>query len=326
MSSHFAMSLDMINRHYQEPNRNRYETRQFWEELYPLIAAAGFDHIEVPFEPVWQFGGRSGVPMTSYSIETKYGNSESYRALLASAGIRGVSAVTFTPNLFVRNPHMDFYFGAFGHFATQAIGFARDLGADILVLSPSAYAGRLFHYHPGLKEDAGDFIVRTLTLFTELAEKAKDEGVKLGLRPEYWSILPVSTVVDFCRQQDNVELVVNTAHIALSGSDPSAFLNANLDITAYVQLSDTKLEDSSTFARAPNPEFPPQQATQVFCDAGQGRVPVNDILERVSGSLPPEKVCFSNHHTRDPMRAMLRNRALINQHCSQTPLSDVVEA
>ena len=35
MSSHFAMSLDMINRHYQEPNRNRYETRQFWEELYP---------------------------------------------------------------------------------------------------------------------------------------------------------------------------------------------------------------------------------------------------------------------------------------------------
>ena len=150
--------------------------------------------------------------------------------------------------------------------------------------------------------------------------------MKLGLRPEYWSILPVSTVVDFCRQQDNVELVVNTAHIALSGSDPSAFLNANLDITAYVQLSDTKLEDSSTFARAPNPEFPPQQATQVFCDAGQGRVPVNDILERVSGSLPPEKVCFSNHHTRDPMRAMLRNRALINQHCSQTPLSDVVEA
>ena len=187
--------------------------------------------------------------MTPYSIETKYGNSESYRELLASAGIRGVSAVTFTPNLFVRNPHMDFYFGAFGHFATQAIGFARDLGADLLVLSPSAYAGRLFHYHPGLKDDAGDFIVRTLTLFTELAAKAKDEGVKLGLRPEYWSILPVNTVVDFCRQQDNVELVVNTAHIALSGSDPAAFLNTNIDITAYVQLSDTKLEDSNTFEK-----------------------------------------------------------------------------
>ena len=59
----FAISLDLINRHCQEPNRNRYESRYFWEELYPLIATAGFRSIEIPYEPVWQFGGRSGVPM-----------------------------------------------------------------------------------------------------------------------------------------------------------------------------------------------------------------------------------------------------------------------
>ena len=48
MSSHYAMSLDMINRHYQEPNRNRYETRQFWEELYPL-ALCGLSIIFINF-------------------------------------------------------------------------------------------------------------------------------------------------------------------------------------------------------------------------------------------------------------------------------------
>ncbi len=67
-----AISLDLINRHYQEPNRNRYESRYFWEELYTLIAASGFSAIEIPYEPVWQFGGRSGVPFNRYCVNTKY--------------------------------------------------------------------------------------------------------------------------------------------------------------------------------------------------------------------------------------------------------------
>lgn len=58
-----AISLDLINRHNQEPNRNRYESRYFWEELYQLVAASGFTGIELPYEPVWQLGGRSGVPL-----------------------------------------------------------------------------------------------------------------------------------------------------------------------------------------------------------------------------------------------------------------------
>lgn len=47
-SDQFAISLDLINRHYQEPNRNRYESKYFWEELYPLIGAAGFRSVEIP--------------------------------------------------------------------------------------------------------------------------------------------------------------------------------------------------------------------------------------------------------------------------------------
>eukprot|EP00456_Euglypha_rotunda_P057225 TRINITY_DN4723_c1_g1_i6.p1 TRINITY_DN4723_c1_g1~~TRINITY_DN4723_c1_g1_i6.p1 ORF type:complete len:128 (-),score=13.90 TRINITY_DN4723_c1_g1_i6:39-422(-) len=86
-SDNIAISLDLINRHYQEPNRNRYESRYFWEELYTLIAASGFSAIEIPYEPVWQFGGRSGVPFNRYCVTTKYGDATHYRALLTASGI-----------------------------------------------------------------------------------------------------------------------------------------------------------------------------------------------------------------------------------------------
>lgn len=91
-AENIAISLDLINRHYQEPNRNRYESRYFWEELYGLIAASGFSTIEIPYEPVWQFGGRSGVPFNRYCINTKYGDAAHYRALLAASGISRVNA------------------------------------------------------------------------------------------------------------------------------------------------------------------------------------------------------------------------------------------
>ena len=89
-----AISLDLINRHYQEPNRNRYESRYFWEELYKLIAASGFSKIEIPYEPVWQFGGRSGVPLNRYCVNTKYGSGAKYRELLDASGIDRVTGVT----------------------------------------------------------------------------------------------------------------------------------------------------------------------------------------------------------------------------------------
>lgn len=113
-----AISLDLINRHYQEPNRNRFESRYFWEEIYPLLATSGFRAIEIPYEPVWQFGGRSGVPLNRYCVNTKYGAAAQYREKLAACGIERVSGVTFDPNLFMRNENLDFFFGASGHFAS----------------------------------------------------------------------------------------------------------------------------------------------------------------------------------------------------------------
>lgn len=310
----FAVSLDMINRHYSEPNRNRYESKYYWEELYTLINAAGFTRIELPFEPVWQFGGRSGVPMTPYCINTKYGDLAAYRAFLKASGIEAVTAVTFDPSLFARNNQLGFYFGATKHFALQAIEFAAGLGAKFLVLSPSAGMGRLAHYHPELATDHTAFMQQLSSIVRDIATTATSKGVKVLLKPEYWSVLSVNETVELVKSMpEYLGLACNTAHLQLAEIDISRFLEDTQPFIEYVQLSDTQLSSAATFKADANPAFPSHAAAQVFCDVGTGTLPLSNILHQLAALQYAGDLVLCNHQTRDPNRALLRNRRFINQ-------------
>lgn len=312
-SDQLAISLDLINRHYQEPNRNRYESRYFWEELYPLIGAAGFRSIEIPYEPVWQFGGRSGVPMNRYCINTKYKNADNYRAALTKGDIDRVTGVTFDPNLFMRNANLDFYFGATGHFAGEALAHAADLKADYFAISPSAYYGRIAHYHPDLEDSLASFTDRVADLIEGLAAKARAAGVALVLRNEYWSVFRGERILSLLeRLPDDVKLDVDTASLTIAGVDPVAFITAQQDRIGCVHLTDTTFVDTDGTWKTPNPEFPEHRATQVFRDPGTGTVDLPAIvglLDRVGYAGP---IVCSARQTRDPFRALLRTRALLN--------------
>lgn len=309
-----AISLDLINRHYQEPNRNRYESKYFWEELYPLIRASGFRSIEIPYEPVWQFGGRSGVPMNRYCINTKYESAANYRATLAEAGIDHVAGVTFDPNLFMRNGNLDFFFGATGHFAGEALAHAADLGADYFAISPSPYYGRALHYHPDLDAKMDTVIERATGLLRGLAEKATASGVTLVLRNEYWSLFRGERILALLDAlPDSVKLDVDTASLTIAGIPPAAFISAHQDRVGCVHLTDTSFVDTAETWKTPNPEFPEHRASQVFRDPGTGTVDLPGIaalLDRVGYTGP---VVCSARQTRDPFRALLRTRAFLNQ-------------
>ena len=312
-SDRFAIGLDLVNRHYQEPNRNRYESRYFWEELYPLIGAAGFRSIESPYEPVWQFGGRSGVPMNRYCIDTKYGDADNYRAALAKGDIDRVVGVTFDSNLFMRNANLDFYFGATGHFAGEALAHAADLKADYLAISPSAYYGRIVHYHPDLADRLDAFTDRVADLLTGLATKAEAAGVALVLRNEYWSVFRGERILPLLdRLPDSVKLDVDTATLTIAGVDPAAFVTAQRDRIGCVHLTDTAFVDANDVWRTPNPEFPDHRATQVFRDPGTGTVDLAGIVALLDRTGYAGPVVCSARQTRDPFRALLRTRALLN--------------
>lgn len=309
-----AISLDLVNRHYQQPNRNRFESRYFWEELYTLVAAAGFSAVELPYEPVWQFGGRSGVPLNRYCVNTKYESAARYRARLREAGIDRVTGVTFDPNLFVRNDNLDFFFGASGHFAREALAHAADLGADYFAISPSPFYGRLAQYHPDLEAKIDGFTARTIEALGGLATRAAELGVTLVLRAEYWGLFGGERVLPLLAAlPDSVKLDLDTANLHVAGLSIDAFLAAHVDRIGCVHLTDTDFTDPGGVWKTPNPEFPDGQATQVFRDPGTGSVDLPAIAARLDALGYTGPVTVSARQTRDPYRALLRTRALLNQ-------------
>lgn len=314
-SENIAISLDLINRHYQEPNRNRYESRYFWEELYSLVAASGFSSVEMPYEPVWQFGGRSGVPFNRYCINTKYGDVDAYRTLLKERGIYRVSGITFDSNLFMRNASLDFYFGATGHFAREALGYAAEIGASYFAISPSPFYGRIAQYHPDLQNVMQDFTARTVKLLSELAEIAAGSGVVLVLRNEYWSLFGPQKIFSLLEALDGkVKMDVDSANLFIAGVSAEGFIKNNIRQIGCVHLTDTNFTDENNIWKTANPEFPEDRATQVFRDPGTGSVNLESITTLLLDELDYRgPITCSARQTRDPFRALTRTRALLNQ-------------
>ena len=311
----FAISLDLVNRHYQEPNRNRYESRYFWEELYTLINAAGFSGIEIPYEPVWQFGGRSGVPFNRYCVNTKYGNAAGYRAALHERGIAKVTGITFDPNLFMRNANLDFYFGATGHFAGEALAHAADMGASYFAMSPSAGYGRIAQYHLDIEDKLAMLTERTIALLTGLAEKAGELDVTLVLRGEYWSLFGGTRILPLLEALPaSVKLDVDTAHLFVAGVSATDFLVANIDRVGCVHLTDTDFIDTDETWKSPNPEFPASKATQVFRDPGTGSVDLAGSIAALDRLDYQGPIICSARQTLNSFRALLRTRAMLNHH------------
>ncbi|MDR6147813.1 inosose dehydratase [Sphingomonas sp. SORGH_AS870] len=286
----------------------------FWEELYPLISASGFRAIEIPYEPVWQFGGRSGVPMNRYCINTKYQSAANYRGVLRQSGIDRVVGVTFDPNLFMRNDNLGFFFGASGHFAGEALSHAADLGADYFAISPSAFYGRMAHYHPDLDAKMGDIVSGVTELLQGLATKAQEAGVALVLRNEYWSLFRGEGIIQMLDAlPESVKLDVDTATLTIAGVSPAEFINAHIGRIGCVHLTDTDFVDMDETWKSPNPEFPAGRATQVFRDPGTGSVDLSRIVQLLDDLGYDGPVVCSARQTRDPFRALLRTRAFLNQ-------------
>ena len=312
----FAISLDMVNLNHQEPNRNRYESKYYWDELLTLIPAAGFTSIELPYQPKWDFGGRSGIPFTQYAIETKYGSVKKFVARLNADGIKGIAAVSFDPSLFISS-NLDAYFGAFGHFASQAVKFTGEAGSKILNITPTPCIG-LLEFHLAQSGDwsktKNDFLKRTADLINSLAVEAASCGVTIVLKSEYWSLLRETGVDEIFSQIDpGVRRNIDTAHIQIAGGDPATQISQLAGRIGSVHFTDTAFSDTGNVWREVSPEFPAAQATQVFRDIGQGNVNLAAAYQALQQIGYQGWIACSSRQTRDPMRALLRTRQQIDQ-------------
>lgn len=308
-----GISLDMVNVHHQEPNRNRYESKYYWDELYPMIVAAGFTAVEIPFDPFWIFRGGSGVPFTKYCVEVKFEKVAKFVSHLQANGIEKVAGIHFNPSIFMRNENLDFYFGASGYFGGEAIRYAAELGCEYINITPTPPYGLVAHYHAKNPDWEGVFINRTIQLINGFARTAQESGIKLSIRNEYWSVFRNHDFQAILNQlDDSILLNVDAANLSIAGQEPSEVLKNLGAKVGSVYLTDTAFVDVSETWKTPLPEYPQHKATQVFKDVGFGSVNLKEFYQTLQNINYDGWAIVSNRQTREPMRALLRSRKTIS--------------
>jgi sugar phosphate isomerase/epimerase len=317
----YGCSFDIVDLHFQEPNRNQRECKYFWDEFYSLVSAAGFDTIAIPYEPKWDFGGRSGVPRSSRSIVTKFQTVENYLAVLKQAGIRKVAGVHMNPSLFI-SENLDMYFSAFVHFASEAVEFTKEIGADYLTLTATPSYGALRAVCPketSWEDFSSSFLERTKTVLEQLGDLASKSHVQLCLKNEYWTLLRGRSILPFIKScRADIRLDLDTAQLQIAGVDPVSVIKDAFDMIGCVHFTDTAFVDDSEYYQQPLPEFPAGRATQVFRDIGQGNVDFPSIVSALEEKHYAGSIIWNSHQTRNVFRSLLRARAYINAKLAET--------
>ena len=303
-----CFSTEVVDLDNQAPNRNKRESRYFWDELNHLIAAGGFTQIEIPYEPKWDFGGRSGIPRTRRSMEVKFGTVGNYVSFLAENGITdGIGCIHLNPSLFASSSVLMMYLGAAQHFAEEAIGVAAEAGCSVVTLSvtPPYFASQKL-IGEGTEEG---FLDMTAAMVTALASTAQEKGVTLCLKNEYWSLLRGEKILAFMEKVPaSVKIDADTANLNIAGVSPAEFIAKNADRIGVIHITDTSFTDDQEAWKSALPEFPPKKAQKVFRDPGDGSIDFGPVFEAVRSSCPDVPVVINPRNSYDISRSILRSR------------------
>lgn len=307
-----CFSTEVVDLDNQAPNRNKRESKYFWDELNHLMAAGGFHSIEVPYEPKWDFGGRSGIPRTKRSAEVKFGSVSAYTEYLKENGIESVECIHLNPSLFAQGV-LPMYFGAAGHYGEEAIEYAKESGCKVVTLSVTPPYAKVKNILGDCTEE--EFLNQTEKMVQGLLAKAEECGVTLCLKNEYWTLLRGEKINAFLDRFDGkVKLDLDTANLAVAGADILKMIEDNKNRIGVVHYTDTAFEDKNETWKTAMPEFPAGQATKVFTDIGEGKLDLDAVTEALKKAGYDGAIVFNPRNSYDISRSILRTRHFINSH------------
>lgn len=307
-----CFSTEVVDLDNQAPNRNKRESKYFWDELNKWVTAGGFHSIEVPYEPKWDFGGRSGIPRTKRSAEVKFGSVTAYTEFLKDQGIKNVDCIHFNPSLFAQGA-LPMYFGAAQHYGEEAIDYAKDSGCSVVSVSATPPYAKV----KGMLGDSSEeeFLDQTEKMIRSLLVKAEEAQITLCLKNEYWTLLRGEKITTFLDRFDGkVKLDLDTANLVIAGADIKKVIEDNKDRIGIVHYTDTAFKDEMETWKSAIPEFPAGKATKVFTDIGEGNVDLDAVTETLKSSGYEGIVVFNPKNSYDICRSILRTRHFINSH------------
>lgn len=310
-----CFSTEVVDLDNQAPNRNKRESKYFWDELNLLISAGGFHSIEIPYEPKWDFGGRSGIPRTMRSVEIKFGTVAGYLQFLKENGIESIDCVHMNPSLFCQGV-LPMYFGAFEHFASEAVSFAQQAGCKVVTLSVTPPYYRVRNTLGDQSEEA--FLNETKAVIERLAAQMKEAGGVLCLKNEYWGLLRGEKITAFLDEfKGDVLLDLDTANLSAAGADVEKVIRDNAGRIGIVHLTDTAFEDKAEVWKTALPEFPAGCATKVFTDPGFGKVDLKAVTKSLEKAGYQGTYVFNPRNSYDISRSILRTRSYIDREWNQ---------
>ncbi len=320
----FGCSLEMVNMMVSGPNFIYKQSKSFWVEYFKCVSAVGFKGVELPFNPLnsdpMAFEtGRCGIPLSAFAIKAKYGSPEEFLGFLNQIRIEEVASIHMNANdvmleLVAAQRPMDDYFPILEQVGMEAVEHAASLKASGIVISPSPEIGWL---NANLGENYEEvFTAKTIEVLKKITAAAKEKGITVALRSEYWSLFRGPKLGELVNEV-GCAMCPDLAHLQIAGDPVIKVIEAHKGQIAFMHLTDTKFEDKFENYKKINAEIPVQGAQKVFSDLGEGIVDIPSSLKILKDSGYDGWVICEQRKTLEIYRGLLKMRWYVDDIMSK---------
>jgi inosose dehydratase len=149
------------------------------------------------------------------------------------------------------------------------------LDADVLVAAAVTDA----QWSPRIPLEAGDW-ARIADNLQELSVLAAASGLQLALHPHVGTLVETAEDIDAVLAQGEVDWCLDTGHLAIGGTDPVEFTDANAGRIVHVHLKDVDMELAG---RVRSGELSLVEATRrgLFRPLGDGDASIDEVVEQL---------------------------------------------
>jgi inosose dehydratase len=204
------------------------------------------------------------------------------------------------------------FFEIFKGLARESLAFARQIGAEGLVVSPTPEIGILMDLMEGMGIDEckAQYLPQITELVDGIGAEAAQYGIQVAVRNEFWGLLRGTGIEDLLSETDakNVLFSPDLAQLAIAGADPGELIRKYAGRIAFVHFSDTWYVDEGDNYMSKSPEAPVAGAQRVYCDLGDGMIDVPACHRALREAGYDGWVLCGSKSTLNVYRALLKTR------------------